>query len=107
MRGFFFPTPYNPWFHTAFARTFPGKGGPGEEAMPADESKEANPEETPFSIFTSPQSEDEMATLRSNGEKKSGDTENKKITLMLARPLKYYQMGKYDPHIDAGNVHYE
>ena len=45
-----------------------------------------------------------MASMRSDaaGDKKS-DTENKKITLMLARPLKYYQMGKYDPHIDAGN----
>lgn len=55
-------------------------------------------------MFNSPQSESELASMRSPEVTKRGnETENKKLTLMLARPLKYYQMGKHAAHIDAGN----
>jgi len=74
-------------------------GGNGEKANLAPELNEF-----PFKMFASPETQIESGRTRQVEESEDDKSSpKKKLTLMLARPLKYFQMGKYMPHIDAGN----
>lgn len=81
-------------------------GGNGEKS-----SLSPDLNETPFKMFSSPETKIAASTSGSTreevddaaGAEEGADKSKKKLTLMLARPLKYFQMGKYMPHIDAGN----
>lgn len=75
-------------------------GGNGETSRITPEAFEK-----PFAMFSSPETKfEQKAEGRSPGENEEEEGyKTKKLTLMLARPLKYFQMGKYMAHIDAGN----
>lgn len=76
-------------------------GGNGEK-----ENVSPQLNEKPFQMFQSPETQiEESATGRDveETETEPNTSGKKKLTLMLARPLRYFQMGKYMPHIDAGN----
>ena len=80
-------------------------GGNGEKISISPELNES-----PFKMFSSPETKIESpgstredVGTETEGEGEDADKVKKKLTLMLARPLKYFQMGKYMPHIDAGN----
>ena len=82
-------------------------GGNGEKS-----SLSPDLDESPFKMFSSPETKIESpGSIREEVGSESEETEGddasdkvkKKLTLMLARPLKYFEMGKYMPHIDAGN----
>ena len=59
----------------------------------------------PFAMFASPltKAEDETTPVTREKENATVDNTPKKLTLMLARPLRFYRMGGKMMHIDAGN----
>ena len=74
-------------------------GGNMDNAMvvPPIEDKE-------FAMFSSPETKEEEKEVKAlEKEEQKDEKQPKRMTLMLARPLKYFQMGMYAPHIDAGN----
>lgn len=74
-------------------------GGNGEK-----ENLSPTLNEKPFQMFQSPETQiEETAIGREIEETEPLSDGKKKLTLMLARPLRYFRMGKYLPHIDAGN----
>lgn len=74
-------------------------GGNGEKTNLAPELNDF-----PFKMFASPETQIQSGHTREMEDSKDDPSSpKKKLTLMLARPLKYFQMGKYMPHIDAGN----
>ena len=61
-------------------------------------------DDRPFAMFKSPETVMEDSVMHEAGEPEPEiSSGRKKLTLMIARPLRYYQMGKYFPHLDAGN----